>query len=78
MIVLQLSSPSPSRAQLLSNEMVCSLGRSRMFKEINYDHILSNTAIWQYINVLPSKVTIFNDGRSKTSFSFSFLLSITF
>ena len=54
--------------------MVCSLGRSRMRNEMkmNNHHILSNTATWQYLNETCPKVTISNDGRSKTSFSFSF------
>ena len=70
MIVLRLSLPTPARADQPSNEMVCSLGRSRMRNEMkmNNHHILSNTATWQYINEHSPKVTISNDGRSKTSF----------
>ena len=54
--------------------MECSLGRSRMGNEMkmNNHHILSNTATWQQQNEPPPKETISNDGRSKTSFSFSF------
>ena len=54
--------------------MVCSLGRSRMRNEMkmNNYHVLSNTATWQQTNEAPPKVMISNDGRSKTSFSFSF------
>ena len=74
MIVLRLSLQSPARAPLPLNEMVCSLGRSGMRNEMkmNNHHILSNTAIWQYSNDCTPKVTISNDGRPKTSFSFSF------
>ena len=74
LIVLRLYRSSPSRAQQLLNEMVCSFGRSRMRNEMkmNNHHILSNTAIWQFLNEQYPKVTISNDGRSKTSFSFSF------
>ena len=43
-----------------------------MKMKMNNHHILSNTAIWQYLNEHSPKVTISNDGRSKTSFSFSF------
>ena len=73
MIVSWLSPLEPWRAQLPSNEMVCSLGRSRMRNEMkmNNHHILSNTATWQYSNELCPKETISNAGRSKTSFSFS-------
>ena len=40
--------------------------------KMNNHQILSNTATWQSVNELPPKVTISNEGRSKTSFSFSF------
>ena len=40
--------------------------------EMNNHHILSNTATWQKQNDSLPKVTISNDGRSKTSFSFPF------
>ena len=35
--------------------------------QMNNHHILSNTAIWQFLNCHPSKETVSNDGRSKTS-----------
>ena len=46
MIVLQLGRGSPARTKLPLNEIVCSLGRSRMRNEMkmNNHHILSNTA----------------------------------
>ena len=49
MIVLRLSRLSPWRTYQPSNEMVCSLGRSRMINEMKMKnhHILSNTATWQ-------------------------------
>ena len=73
-IVSRLSPQSPARAHLPLNEMVCSLGRSRMRNEMkmNNHHILSNTAIWQSQNDHPPKETLSKDGRSKTSFSCSF------
>ena len=40
--------------------------------KMNNHHILSNTATWQWENEAISKEMISNDGRSKTSFSFSF------
>ena len=82
MIVLRLSRLSPARAPLPLNEMVCSLGRSRMRNgmkmKMNNHNILSNTATWQNSNEPPPKVTISNDGRSKTSFSFSFFIQVIF
>ena len=76
---MRLSRSSPERAFQPLNEMVCSFGRSRMRNEMkmNNHHILSNTAIWHLINEPLPKVTISNDGRSKTSFSFP-NISLTF
>ena len=69
MIVLRLDPSSPERAYQSLNEMVCSLGRSRMRNEMkmNNHHILSNTAIWQRRNDHPPKETFSSDGRSKIS-----------